>query len=481
MCCFPLSRFAPLRRAVKATACTALLFAAVSCQAQPPIPTPAPPALPVPPPLWTDAEKAKIVAYWAEPGRYTLSSPPDVATKGVWQVRLTPEGSTWLLAYQRAVSGPGKIAPTQDAKPSNDGPHADWENWISARLACDRFQAEQDASMANKPLLAPSAPLPALPTLATLPIAPKNPGPIPASLAAACGNPPPLAGIYAPLTYSITIGEPALAETYLYTDNVQMRPRFAYYRFSKGVNSNGTPVSKISQAERDNLFRAASLTPSDQRIFEAISPLEGGFDAVQTYDTGFLSVGFIQFVTLAEGKHDLSNVLQTEKTEQPTEFASDFHNFGIDVQPDLTLTIVDPQTGVELHGPEAVLKIIDDKRLVAVFQRACRRTPFRVAQIKIAKSYYWPTGDPVTIALPKDSRLAATVGDIVHSEAGLATLLDRKINTGNIRPFSDVVNRVCTAHKVKSVEEAAKYEKEIIAAMKYRTDFLADKTLGQPK
>src|ERR1051326_4797773 len=105
-----------------------ILLIPVATPAQPPAPTPAePPA----PPLFSDNERAEIVAYWNAPGRYTISAPPEAATNGPYVVRLTPEGSTWLLAYQHAVAGPGKVLPpTRDARPT-EGPYADWEAWVS--------------------------------------------------------------------------------------------------------------------------------------------------------------------------------------------------------------------------------------------------------------------------------------------------------------------------------------------------------------
>jgi hypothetical protein len=68
----------------------------------------------------------------------------------------------------------------------------------------------------------------------------------------------------------------------------------------------------------------------------------------------------------------------------------------------------------------------------------------------------------------------------VPSEAGLATLLDRKINIGNIRVLPDVVRHVMTRHRVKSFAEARAYERELVTLLKYRGDFLRDTTLAQP-
>ena len=57
-------------------------------------------------------ERAKIVTYWTEPGRYKIRVPDDVKKTGLWQVRLTPDGSLWFGKYQNAI-GAGKAPPTQ--------------------------------------------------------------------------------------------------------------------------------------------------------------------------------------------------------------------------------------------------------------------------------------------------------------------------------------------------------------------------------
>src|SRR5438552_1435530 len=63
--------------------------------------------------VFTDLERAKITAYWNEPGRYTVSASDEAPTIGPWQVRLTPEASVWFLSYQKAV-GANKTPPTVD-------------------------------------------------------------------------------------------------------------------------------------------------------------------------------------------------------------------------------------------------------------------------------------------------------------------------------------------------------------------------------
>ena len=478
-------------RSLAAFCAVSLIWTNGANATQPPAPPPpvVPPVAPPPPPLFTDAERAALVTFWNAPGRQEIGTPPDAAKTGPWQVRLTPEGSAWLLGYQRAIRGAGKvIPPSQDAHASESGSQSDWETWITGRVAYDRYQAGVIAAEANAALGAgagaPTLPIPTTPALVPPPSAAPAPvplpGPIPATLLATCGNPPRFARAVAPLQYTVHIDDPE--DTYVYQDNVRMRERFAYYRFSEGTVSYGKKLENFPDEALSNLFRKGGFTPSEQRIFTAVSGLEGGFETVNTYDTGYVSVGFIQFITLAEGHEDLARVMADEKMNNPKDFRNDFHRLGIDIQPsDGTLTVVDPATGAELVGGPAVLKVIGDKRLTAVFQRAGRKSEvFRVAQIKTARASYWPAGDPVQITLPNGGVVNGVVSDFIKSEAGMATLLDRKVNIGNIRQLTEVASRTFQAHKCKKLADLAQYEMEIVASMKYRSDFLQNKSLSQP-
>jgi hypothetical protein len=46
----------------------------------------------------------------------------------------------------------------------------------------------------------------------------------------------------------------------------------------------------MSPEELNRIFAASGLTPVEARVMRAVSLLEGGFDSINTYDTGF-SVG----------------------------------------------------------------------------------------------------------------------------------------------------------------------------------------------
>jgi hypothetical protein len=413
---------------------------------------------------FTDEERAAIVAYWNVPGRYAIGAPPEAATRGPWTVRLTPDASRWFWAYQRAVAGPGKPPPNADIHASPA-----WEKWVQAKLDHDRAQAQRAADAANRALL------PGLPASSANDAPP--PGPIPADLLSAVGNPPPFAAMVAPQRYVVSFDD---GDVYAYVDHAAMRPRYAYYRWDAGVMDAGTPVRQMSAADLDAIFAEAGMTPSEARAVKAVSRLEGGFDAVNTYDTGWVSIGFIQCITGENGSGSLMAVLAREKADATETYERDFRRFGVDVTAQGVLTVVDPATGAELVGNDAVRKVIEDKRLTAVFQRAGRRSvTFRAAQVKVAKSHYWPADDRVKITVD-GKPLEFAVKDVIRSEAGMATLFDRKVNRGTIAPFADVVTRVMAAHGCRTAQEACRYEREIIAALKYRVDFLADPSLSQP-
>lgn len=419
-------------------------------------------------PPFTPEERQQIVAYWNAPGRYRTAAPPNAIKEGAWQVRLTPQGSTWLLAYKKAV-GAGKLPPTAQTVAAAPPDKTAWQKWVQTRLAYDRWLAETAAARANaalrsvEPSLSPAPPLPA---------------PIPDDLLTAVGNPPALASAVTPLLHTVTFED---EEAYSYPDNVLMRPDYAYYRFPQGTVAYGVQLKNMPEDELKSLFADAGMTPSEQRIARAVSILEGGFETVNTYDTGFVSIGFIQFVTLEKGDQSLSEVMAREKADFPEEYRNDFRRFGLDINDAGILTVVDPATGAELTGAPAVLKVIEDKRLTAVYQRAGRHSrPFRIAQIKVAKSHYWPSEDAITITVAGNT-VTGKVSDVIHSEAGIATLFDRKVNRGSIAPFAEVLTKVMSDHNVTTLADAARYEREIVAALKYRADFLADTALSQPK
>jgi len=63
----------------------------------------------------------------------------------------------------------------------------------------------------------------------------------------------------------------------------------------------------------------------------------------------------------------------------------------------------------------------------------------------------------------------------------MATLMDRKVNTGKTDPLLAVVQRLADQRDIKTAAQLAALEAEIIRQMKYRKDYLNDIALSQPR
>lgn len=408
---------------------------------------------------WSDSEKSQIRQYWLEPGRYEIT-PSDK-----FVVRLTTQGSKWLWDYNH-LRGKGKTPPGQIPAPSTDD-EVVWEKWINARVAFDRYQAACAAETLNakNQHRAPK-----------YPVEVKEPEPPTAEFITKFGAPPAFAANVLPNKINVRFDDTKLS----YSDNVDMRPRYAYYRFDNGVNSEGEAIKTLPQSELESILHDAGYDDSDSKVFKSVSILEGGFDAINTYDTGFISVGFIQFASLKEGGGSLGQAMLQYKRENPEDFANDFHRFGIDVTPDEKIVALDIESGDEMIGPDANTQVIKDKRLIAAFQRAGKNRPFRLLQLRAAKTIYWPMNDKVTFTLGR-SKVTRPLSDFVKSEAGKAVFLDRKVNTGNIGSVGAALQSIAEAAKVDSAEDLAKYEALLIKCMYYRFDPMKGSELGKPE
>jgi hypothetical protein len=395
------------------------------------------------PELWSEAERQAVVAYWSAPGRYNVEPSPEISQR----VNITVPGSVWYAAYNRAAAN----APEKSAE---------WAAWVTKRRAADRAIISQSGDV-------PEA------------------GPIPETLKAAVGEPPPLYEIVRPLLYTVTFAPSDAAAPFVYTDNIAFgdRPNYIpFYRSTNGVIRVGKRVKDYAgdaAKQLDAIFASAGRSESEGRVLKAVSALEGGFEAVNTYDTGFVSIGFIQFITARDGRGSLAAVLAWHKQNDPADFAVNFRRFGIEVTPETSLAAVHPVTGKIVTGTDAVQAIIDDKRLTAVFERAGATDSFRRAQIAVARERYWPGDDTVTVTLGRETQ-TVRVADLFKSEAGLATLMDRKVNRGNLRPLNEVAAKFLQDKKLARLSDLAAYERELITAMKYRHDFLKDASLSQP-
>lgn len=469
--------------------------------------------LAIEPATFTGTDRDRALRFWGDSSRYGAGVPSDAATRGLYQVRLTVAGSLWLDAYQKLgqrslLNGATALAATQGDVPVSPGslialptatrvdnnlssrsghrghrqavtsvpptatpagPNPAWDSWIAAKVASDRYNAKILADSENSAL--------GLRTTASNSIIPPLvPGPCPPDLVAAAGDPPCFAEASAATEYTVRFDD----SNFVLRDHVGCQDRYRFYRFEKGVDFGGTPLTHIPSDRMVHLAHMAGLDVTALHVLTSVSGLEGGFDALNTYDTGYVSVGFIQFASLGEGGGSLGGMLLNYKTTNPSAFDRDFRTYGVDVTPSGKLSVLDLETGVELHGPQANARLIEDKRLVAVFARAGQRSDaFIACQLAAAKASFYPASDPVPVTL-NGNLVTLKVSDFMRSEAGLATITDLKVNRGNINGLSGVLQQIADKHHAKNANDLALCEREIMVKMRYRRDFSKDATLSQP-
>lgn len=417
---------------------------------------------------FSQEERSSVIEFWSNPERYSTSPLADSASKGSWRVRLTTEGSKWLLDYTRLLQ-PAKVSPSQDAKPTSAGQQA-WEAWLARKVAWDNWKAAQDAFEKN---LSEGAASPDRPGAE-----PAQPGAMPADLAQKLPQPPAFASAVRPFQHRVSFGDGTVLN---YQDNVAMRQRFAYYRFSEGVQSFGQRVREMDPQELRSMAREAGISDSDLKVLNSVSLLEGGFDSLNTYDTGYVSVGMIQFAALQGGAGSLGQVMLRMKQRSPEAFNAHFRKFGLEVTPRGELAALCPTSGAEFIGAQAAQKIIADKRLASVFQRAGRLSrEFRVAQLMAAKDLYHPSADVIRVR-GGGREWNIPVAQVFKSEAGIATLMDRKVNTGKLGSLDQIAGDLATRARLQRPEDLALLEYDLVMAMKYRKDYLSDPTLSKPK
>ncbi len=219
---------------------------------------------------------------------------------------------------------------------------------------------------------------------------PEQPRAAPLVLTLAAGGDPPAAFRGVRNDYIVTL--PGVAHKAIFHD-LPVDRDYPHLLDETGVADEGTVVSTRKDATA--IFKAAALDHEARVVFLKVSEREGGFEAINTYDKGYVSVGFIQFTTMEAGNGSLIRVLEDMKRRSKAEYKHYFQSYGVDVDDQHMLVVVDPDTGEVLHGPDAVEAVQQDKRLTAVFYHAGQGSKaFMESQVAQARAqYYAPEHD----------------------------------------------------------------------------------------
>ncbi len=191
------------------------------------------------------------------------------------------------------------------------------------------------------------------------------------------------------------------------------------------------------------------LSPEGTEALRFISQHEGGFDAINTWDSARFSWGFIQFA----GGRGLPPALALIKSESPRLFQSLFARYGIDVLPDsggrAKCVYVSPKG--TLYGKAAEQAYGDNPLVVALFVRAGRVPEIKQRQVEAAIRNY---AAPALAAVYGNIR----VSDVLRSPQSLAMLIDRKVHEGNVARLGRAVEAAWIARPPRTATDLRRME-----------------------
>lgn len=201
----------------------------------------------------------------------------------------------------------------------------------------------------------------------------------------------------------------------------------AFMKYPEGIVYGGqstlhVPLEKIESVGL-NRQQAAAL--------EYVSSHEGKYDAINSYDSGIFSYGFIQFVGAAEHGSSLNRVMAAMKFNAPERFARVFQSVGIDSAGGMT-TVLD-ENGFKRAGNDAWLYIQKNLSLYGAFIQAGFDADLVLEQLRAANDLYVQPAlnfrlnlniNGIQITVPR-------LRDILSSEALITAIIAIAINRGN--------------------------------------------------
>jgi len=206
-------------------------------------------------------------------------------------------------------------------------------------------------------------------------------------------------------------------------DNLNNTPHMVYPR---GVMYAGQSLLELDLAT----IQSVGLTAQQARALQYVSTHEGKFDAINSYDRGIFSYGFIQFVGAQAHGASLNKVLLSMKANAPSLFQRIFQRTGIDAEGG-TLTVIN-DAGRKLSGDPAWLYLQENVRLNGAFIAAGFEPLLIREQLRMANELYVQPALNFRLDVPVGgTRLrVARVRDVFRSEGAITALIALCINQG---------------------------------------------------
>jgi hypothetical protein len=254
--------------------------------------------------------------------------------------------------------------------------------------------------------------------------------------------------------------------TIIFRDNVPS----PYMTYIDGVVYLGSFMPKdIQQGTLPNIAISDTLAKSLQFVYGE----EGCFDAINSYDKGIFSFGFVQFSGGMGGS--LNDFMLLLKIKYPLTFANCFEKYGIEVSeatPRAVVSVLNTEENTALIGDAAWMYIMQNKQLSCAFVAAGSDMNVVSTQIEyIMYAYMNPAlNSLVDLEIGGNSYQGVPLHSIINSEMGVAAMMDltivmwiRKMTEIFKKAIEEVANEFgfTALEDIKGIDERAVIQKMI--------------------
>jgi murein DD-endopeptidase MepM/ murein hydrolase activator NlpD len=230
--------------------------------------------------------------------------------------------------------------------------------------------------------------------------------------------------------------------------------------YPEGIMYLGQSKTELDLAS----IQAVGLSTQHARALQYVSTHEGNFDAINSYDKGIFSYGFIQFVGATASGSSLNRVLASMKQYAPERFRRVFQSAGIDSD-GLTTHVLD-DFGRRLAGDAAWFYIQRNVRLYGPFIQAGFDPALIREQLRVANDLYVQQALNTPLSLTVNGlRLAPRVREVFFSEAAITAVIAIAINQGvggMSRIFSASLAVIAQQLRATTVAGLARIEEQMV-------------------
>ncbi len=254
--------------------------------------------------------------------------------------------------------------------------------------------------------------------------------------------------------------------TIMFRDNVPS-PHTTYI---DGIVYTGTFMPKdIQEGSLPNV----AISPTLAKALQYVYGEEGCFDAVNSYDKGIFSFGFIQFSGGMGGS--LNDFMLLLKLKYPDTFYERFQRYGIDVEegiPRAVVSVLDTEEYRVFSGDAAWMHVMQNKQLTTIFIAAGHDMNVVSTQIEyIMYAYMNPAiNSLIDLEIAGETYRDVPLHSIINSEMGVVAMIDltivmwvRKMSALFKRAIEEVAMEfgLSSLEDVKNVDERSVIQKII--------------------